>query len=100
MSERRYNGYMKSLIRPLTLSCVLALATATLTFAQYAVQRIEFAEFQKLYAEKKVLVVDVRDEGSFAGGHIPGAINVPLGTEDRRIEPLKTEKRLIVTYCA
>jgi rhodanese-related sulfurtransferase len=79
---------------------LLVLACAAAAAAQYAPQRIELAEFQKLYAEKKVLVVDVRDEGSFANGHIPGAINIPLGTEDRRLEPLKTEKRTIVTYCA
>jgi rhodanese-related sulfurtransferase len=86
--------------RRLATALLVAVACVAAPAAQYAVQRIEFDEFQKLYAEKKVLVVDVRDEGSFAGGHIPGAINVPLGTEDRRIEPLKTEKRLIVTYCA
>jgi 3-mercaptopyruvate sulfurtransferase SseA len=91
---------MKVIIKRLAVSAVLALAAGVLVVAQHAAERIEFAEFQKLYAEKKVLVVDVRDEGSFAGGHIPGAINIPLGTEDRRIEPLKTEKRLIVTYCA
>ena len=84
--------------RPL-LAVVLFVAAGTLAAAQQA-ERIELAEFQKLYAEKKVLVVDVRDEGSFENGHIPGAINIPLGTEDRRLLPLKTEKRPIVTYCA
>jgi rhodanese-related sulfurtransferase len=86
--------------RRLTTAVLVAFACVAAAAAQHAAGRIEFAEFQKLYAEKKVLVVDVRDEGSFAGGHIPGALNIPLGTEDRRIEPLKTEKRLIVTYCA
>jgi 3-mercaptopyruvate sulfurtransferase SseA len=91
---------MTLLTRRLALAFVLTIAAGSLAAAQHAAERLEFAEFQKLYAEKKVLVVDVRDEASFAGGHIPGAINIPLGTEDRRIEPLKTEKRLIVTYCA
>jgi rhodanese-related sulfurtransferase len=91
---------MTLLTNRLALAFVLAIAASVAPLAQMAAERIEIAEFQKLYADKKVLVVDVRDEGSFAGGHIPGAINIPLGTEDRRIEPLKTEKRLIVTYCA
>jgi rhodanese-related sulfurtransferase len=91
---------MTLLTRRLALAFVLTIAAGSLAAAQHAAERLELAEFQKLYAEKKVLVVDVRDEASFAGGHIPGAINIPLGTEDRRIEPLKTEKRLIVTYCA
>jgi rhodanese-related sulfurtransferase len=79
---------------------LLVLASAAVAAAQYGAQRIEFADFQKLHAAGKVLVVDVRDEDSFANGHIPGAINIPLGTEDRRLEPLKMEKRPIVTYCA
>lgn len=86
--------------RPLATAVLVAFACVAAVAAQYAAERIEFAAFQKLYAAKNVLVVDVRDEASFAGGHIPGAINIPLGTEDRRIEPLKTEKRLIVAYCA
>jgi rhodanese-related sulfurtransferase len=86
--------------RRLAIAVLVAFACVGAPAAQQAAERIEIAEFQKLHAAKKVLVVDVRDEGSFAGGHIPGAINIPLGTEDQRILPVKTEKRLIVTYCA
>jgi rhodanese-related sulfurtransferase len=91
---------MTFLTRRLALAFVLFAAAGTLAAAQEAAERIELAEFQKLHSENKVLVVDVRDEGSFESGHIPGAINIPLGTEDRRLLPLKTEKRPIVTYCA
>jgi rhodanese-related sulfurtransferase len=86
--------------RRLAAAVFVAFACVAGAAAQIAAERIAFADFQKLYAENKVLVVDVRDEASFESGHIPGAINIPLGTEDRRIEPLKTETRPIVTYCA
>jgi rhodanese-related sulfurtransferase len=86
--------------RRITTALLLILVGAAAAAAQYAPQRIEFADFQKLHAAGKVLVVDVRDEASFAAGHIPGAINIPLGTEDRRVERVKSEKRTIVTYCA
>ena len=86
-------------MRLITARLALALVLTAPVLAQQA-ERIELAEFQKLHAQNKVLVVDVRDEGSFENGHIPGAINIPLGTEDRRIMPVKTEKRPIVTYCA
>lgn len=87
--------------RRIAIAVVLAFACAAAAGAQEAVaERIEFDEFQKLNTAGKVLVVDVRDEHSFASGHIPGAINIPLGTEDRRLERLKTEARPIVTYCA
>ena len=86
-------------MKRLAFMLVMAVMGGTMVGAQQA-QRIEMAEFQKLYADNNVLVVDVRDESSFESGHIPGAINIPVGTEDRRLLPLKTEKRPIVTYCA
>jgi rhodanese-related sulfurtransferase len=82
------------------LAAFVVLACAAAVAAQEPAQRIEFAEFEKLNAAGKVLVVDVRDEQSFANGHIPGAINIPLGTEDKRLNRLKTDGRPIVTYCS
>ena len=35
-------------------------------------------ELQKALSEGSVTVVDVREPHEFAGGHIPGAINLPL----------------------
>ena len=83
------------------LSCFVVLASPALS-AQLAPERIDLAEFQKLHAARKVLVVDVRDAESFAGGHIPGAINVPLGDHEQAVHVarLTAEKRPIVTYCA
>lgn len=80
------------------IACVAALTAAAA--AQYAPARIELSEFQKLHAGGKILVVDVRDPGSFNNGHIPGSINIPLGTEEQHLARLKAEKRPIVTYCA
>jgi phage shock protein E len=86
--------------RRIAIVLLVACACVAAAAAQYGVPRVEFADFQNLHAAGKILVVDVRDEDSFANGHIPGSINIPLGTEDRRLERLKTEKRPIVTYCA
>jgi rhodanese-related sulfurtransferase len=62
--------------------------------------RIEWQEFKKLYDEKKVVVVDVRDSGSFEAGHIPQARSIPLDDTEKRIAELKKQKKPIVTYCA
>ncbi len=35
-------------------------------------------ELQKALSEGSVAVVDVREPHEFAGGHIPGAVNLPL----------------------
>ena len=34
---------------------------------------------QAMDIDPNVVVVDVRSTGEFAGGHVPGAVNVPLG---------------------
>lgn len=64
--------------------------------------RIPMAEFKSLYTANKVLVVDVRDEVSFATGHIPGAMSIPLGQllDPRSLAALKASKKAIVLYCA
>jgi rhodanese-related sulfurtransferase len=36
------------------------------------------SELELLIAEDRALVVDVREPGEFAQGHIPGAVNMPL----------------------
>lgn len=87
----------------LRLSLAAALvAAASLAAAQYMPGRIGIDEFMRLHAAKKVLVVDVRDATSFASGHIPGSINIPLGDEERaeHVRTLREEKRPVVTYCA
>lgn len=63
---------------------------------------IKFADFQPLYAAKKVLVVDVRDAESFATGHIAGAIHVPLSNIEPRADEVRraANGRLVVTYCS
>ena len=67
-----------------------------------AVVRVSQDDFRKLHASESVLVVDVRDALAFAGGHIAGAIHVPLlDTERRAAEVIKQAKdRTIVTYCS
>ena len=62
--------------------------------------RIGWDEFKKLYDEKKVVVVDVRDEGSFEAGHVPDSRSIPLEQVEKRAADLKKLKKPIVTYCA
>jgi rhodanese-related sulfurtransferase len=62
--------------------------------------RIAWDEFKKLSDEKNVVVIDVRDEGSFQNSHITGARSIPLDSVEKRIPELKKLKKPIVTYCA
>ncbi len=65
-----------------------------------AVPRVTIAEFKKLLAQGAVVPMDVRGPQSFALGHIPGAISVPLESIKARAAELKQIKKPIVAYCA
>jgi phage shock protein E len=65
------------------------------------VPRITLDAFRPLQAAGRVLVVDVREPLAFAGGRIPGALNVPLSAMESRADEIRTlaGTRTIVTYC-
>jgi predicted methyltransferase len=62
--------------------------------------RIPTDEFLKLVAARRVTIVDVRDDESFANGHIPGAISIPLASVEGAIERLRGLANPVVTYCS
>ena len=79
---------------------LLAVLVATAAVAaEHAAPRIDVAEAAKLVAEKKAVVIDSRSAERYAMQHIPGAINVPLGTEAAYAPKLAKETRTIITYC-
>lgn len=62
-------------------------------------REIAAAELKAMLDGGKVLLVDVREADEFAGGHIPGAINLPLSNFSPRDIP-DAEGRTIVLQCA
>jgi len=46
------------------------------------------------------LVVDVRTEDEFMDEAFPGAVNIPLGELQSRMQELEPKERPIVLYCA
>lgn len=83
---------------------ILAVLLGPPAFGQVAdeasVPRIALADFKKAVDAGQVAIVDVRDAASYAGGHLPGAISVPLEALPQRLAALKASKKPIVTYCA
>ena len=55
-------------------------------------------DFAQLVAEGAI-IIDVRSQGEFGGGHIKGAINIPLGNLTQHLSRLKKDKP-IITCCA
>jgi rhodanese-related sulfurtransferase len=59
-------------------------------------------QVKELYDAKEALFVDARDAGTFAAGHIAGAVSLPVGEFDARLPRFRTTapaKRLFVVYC-
>ena len=48
--------------------------------------------------EGEVTVLDVRPAEEYAGGHLPGAVNVPLSELEARLEGLSKDRE-VVAYC-
>ncbi|MGW2034967.1 rhodanese-like domain-containing protein [Streptomyces sp. NPDC001811] len=50
----------------------------------------------------ELTVIDVRTPGEYAGGHVPGALNIPLDQLDRALPDIRSaaERRDILVVCA
>jgi len=51
-----------------------------------------------LNAGKDILLIDVREPSEFKDGYIKGAINIPLGQFENRLQEIPKEKDVVV-YC-
>jgi rhodanese-related sulfurtransferase len=81
----------------LILGGLLAVATALyLVFGRG--REIQGPEARKLVAAGARLL-DVRSPQEYAGGHLPGAVNIPVQELDRRLAELGPRDGALVTYC-
>jgi rhodanese-related sulfurtransferase len=64
-------------------------------------KKITLEEFEKRKAEPDAVVLDVRSPEEFAAGHVPGAVNVPIQSDDfdEKVKGLDKEKTYLV-HCA
>jgi rhodanese-related sulfurtransferase len=76
--------------------------------ANAAVETLSVEEVERLRAGEGVQLVDVREPGEWAQGHVPGAVHVPRGLLEFKADPtleayrepaLDPAKKLVV-YCA
>ena len=63
----------------------------------YTVKNIE--TLKTLAKEKQALLVDVREPGEYASGHIKGAINIPLRDLTQNLNQIP-KNRLVILYCS
>lgn len=56
-----------------------------------------FPEGVNLWKRKGAQITDVREPGEYASGHLPGAVNIPLGQPPDRTDEVKEP---VVLVCA
>lgn len=55
---------------------------------------------EEIIQEKRGTIVDVRTPEEFLGGHVAGAVNIPLNEVLYRVEDLKALTKPVVLCCA
>ncbi len=46
------------------------------------------------------IIVDVRSPGEYAGGHVKGSKNIPLGNIEAKLNTIKKWNKPVITCCA
>jgi molybdopterin/thiamine biosynthesis adenylyltransferase/rhodanese-related sulfurtransferase len=65
------------------------------------IDEIDSSRARELLAEADAAVVDVRERDEWEEGHIPGAVHIPRGSLESRIENAVPDRsRTLVVYCA
>jgi hydroxyacylglutathione hydrolase len=59
---------------------------------RFGTPQIDVAELDARLKSGSVRVLDVREESEFRGGHLPGAINIPVKRLPERVAKLKRDK--------
>ena len=62
--------------------------------------RVPLDEVMELYDADDTVVVDVRRPDEYEGGHVKGALHIPVDDVLARIEELPTDKRLLFICAA
>lgn len=60
--------------------------------------RVSLGDARAAYDLKQAIYLDVRDADSYASGHIPGALSIPLNNLEARLKELDPNA-WILTYC-
>jgi hypothetical protein len=63
-----------------------------------AVQRISAEDLREKFNAGTVTIIDVRDATSYAAGHIPGALHIPMSSIQANLDLIPKGKD-VVAYC-
>jgi len=80
------------------LLAVMLFGAAVVVWQRLTANFITGEQARQLVSEG-ALLVDVRSTGEFSGGHISGAINIPVHQLANRMAELEPKTQTIVVYC-
>ncbi len=82
------------------LAIVLSVPSAFAAAEPVKAESLSPTQADTLYSNKKVLIIDVRENNEWDNQHIPNAIHIPLGQLTKRLPELEQYKNsAIVTQC-
>ena len=69
--------------------------------ADGAYRQITQEEAKEMMDNQEVIILDVREQDEYDGGHIPGAVLLPVGTigEDTAAEVIPEKDSSVLVYC-
>ena len=85
----------------LLFSLLLLLAGCSGNTADNSYQQITQEEAKEMMDTQNVVILDVREQNEYDGGHIPGAVLLPVGTIDETAaaEVIPDKDSTVLVYC-
>ena len=85
----------------LLFSLLLLLAGCSGNTADSSYQQITQEEAKEMMDTQNVVILDVREQNEYDGGHIPGAVLLPVGTIDETAaaEVIPDKDSTVLVYC-
>ena len=77
---------------------VIVVLVATVLYMRFSAVRVSGSEAREL-VKKGATLLDVRSPGEFAGGHIDGAVSIPVQELGSRVNELGEKTSQVVVYC-
>ena len=91
---------IKYMILSLAVFSAALLLTGCSAEADGAYKKISASEAKEMMDKGNVTIVDVREPSEYAGGHVPGAMLLPLGTVSSSAEKALPDKdAVLLVYC-